>query len=432
MTTTLASIEDAIQQIAAGRPIVVVDDEDRENEGDLIMAADAVTAEWMGFIIRYSSGVVCAPIPAQTAQRLALPPMTADNEDPKGTAYTVSVDAKAGVTTGISAADRSLTARLLADPDTRTEDLTRPGHLFPLIAQDDGVLARDGHTEAGLDFARLAGRSPAAVIAEIVHDDGSMMRFAALAEFAREHGLAMVTIADLIAYRKANPDAPMTPVPTTSGKNQSTGPTAAQSAAAGGNTAGRRLVRGETVPLPTDFGTLTATAYTFDGTDHLVLSGPPNADSTPLVRIHSECLTGDVFGSHRCDCGEQLAQALRTIATVGGHVIYVRGHEGRGIGLAAKIAAYSLQDTGVDTVDANTRLGFAADARKYDAVAAILADMGLHSVRLMTNNPTKITALQHMDIDVTRVDAEVAPRPENIAYLATKRDRMSHLLERTL
>ena len=416
MTANLASIEYAIQQIAVGRPIVVVDDEDRENEGDLIMAADAVTPEWMGFIIRYSSGVVCAPIPAQTAKRLALPPMTANNEDPKGTAYTVSVDAKEGTTTGISAADRSITARLLAEPGTRAKDLTRPGHLFPLIAQDDGVLARDGHTEAGLDFARLAGRQPAAVIAEIVHDDGSMMRFAALAEFAREHGLAMVTIADLIAYRKASPNAPMTPIPE----------------AAKEDGAERRLVRGETVPLPTDFGTLTATAYTFDGTDHLVLSGPPTADAAPLVRVHSECLTGDVFGSHRCDCGEQLAQALRTVATVGGHVIYVRGHEGRGIGLAAKIAAYSLQDTGLDTVDANTRLGFAADAREYDAVAAILADMGLHSVRLMTNNPTKITALQQKGIDISRVDAEVAPRPENIAYLAAKRDRMSHLLERTL
>lgn len=422
MTVELASIEHAAAEIAAGRPIVVVDDEDRENEGDLIMAADAVTPEWMGFFVRYSSGVICAPITAARAAQMHLPPMAAHNEDPKGTAYTISVDAKEGVTTGISAADRAHTANLLADPSVGPDAVTRPGHLFPLIAKAGGVLERDGHTEAGLDFARLAGRAPAAVIAEIVHEDGSMMRFEDLGAFAREHGLAIVTIADLIDYRRRNPSA----IAAASG---GAGPAA--SAAPAAPRRRPELIRGETISLPTDFGTLAATAYTVDGIDHLVISGPPSADAVPRVRIHSECLTGDVFGSHRCDCGEQLSQSLRSIAESGGHVLYIRGHEGRGIGLASKIAAYALQSSGLDTVDANTALGFAPDARSYEAAAAILTDMGLHSVRLMTNNPAKITALEDLGIDVERITAEVDARPENIRYLNTKRDRMAHLLERT-
>ena len=398
----LDPIDAAIAAVAAGRPILVVDDEDRENEGDLIMAAEFADATTMGFFVRHTSGVICAPMTADRAAALHLPPMVTDNEDPKGTAYTISCDA-VGVTTGISAAERAETGRVLAAATPDPAAISRPGHVFPLIAKDGGVRERPGHTEAGVEFARLAGAQPVAMIAEVVHDDGSMMRFDAVRDFADAHDLVMVSIEQLIAYLD----------------ERDAGESSVQSTAE--------------VPLPSEHGSLRARAFTIDGHDHLgVFAGSIDAADdgpAPLVRVHSECLTGDVFGSHRCDCGEQLDRALDLIGEQGGAVLYLTGHEGRGIGLSNKLRAYALQDQGWDTVDANRELGFTDDARDYRAAALILRSLGLTRIRLLTNNPAKTAALEELGVTVESVvPLEIAARPENTHYLATKRQRMHHAL----
>ncbi|GAB3568942.1 3,4-dihydroxy-2-butanone-4-phosphate synthase [Spelaeicoccus albus] len=402
----LDTVDDALASLAAGKPVAVVDDAGRENEGDLILSAQLATPETVAFLIRYTSGVLCAPLPGGRLDALALPPMTAANEDPKGTAYSVSVDARAGITTGISAADRARTANLLASDDTDPHDLTRPGHVFPLRAAQHGVFERRGHTEAAVDLTRLAGLVPAGVIGELTNDDGSIMDAPSTREFANEHGLAMISIADLVAhrYRVESP-----------------------------------LRRGATVPLPSSAGnpatTFQATAYVDQSTgdEHLAITlGLETESAEPTtVRVHSECLTGDVFGSRRCDCGAQLDTALAEIAALGrGAVVYLRGHEGRGIGLFAKLQAYALQDAGLDTVDANTELGLPVDSRQYHAASAMLRDLGTTRIRLLTHNPAKAGTLRADGIDV----AEVARTPahvtaENLRYLKTKHDRLGHTLD---
>ncbi|MEU1283271.1 bifunctional 3,4-dihydroxy-2-butanone-4-phosphate synthase/GTP cyclohydrolase II [Kitasatospora sp. NPDC005856] len=400
----LDPVERAIADIALGRAVVVVDDEDRENEGDIVFAASAATPELMAFTIRYSSGVICAPMTGEELDRLKLPPMTQVNEDRKGTAYTVSVDAREGVDTGISAADRARTVRLLSSPGTEPGDLTRPGHVFPLRAVEGGVLVRPGHTEAAVDLARLAGLPPAGAIAEVVNDDGTMARLPELVAFARRHGLAIISIEELIAYRRRTE---------------------------------LHVDRAAVTALPTVHGEFTAVGYrgTIDGVEHLALvvggldaEGRLPDDEDVLVRVHSECLTGDVFGSLRCDCGPQLEASLRRVAEAGrGVVLYLRGHEGRGIGLAHKLRAYELQEQGRDTVDANLDLGLPADARDYSIAAQMLVDLGVRSLTLLTNNPQKLTALTEHGLKVKGREAvEIAPGEHNLRYLRTKRDRMGH------
>ncbi|MFF4648684.1 bifunctional 3,4-dihydroxy-2-butanone-4-phosphate synthase/GTP cyclohydrolase II [Streptomyces sp. NPDC001380] len=399
----LDTVERAIAEIAAGRAVVVVDDEDRENEGDLVFAASAATPELMAFTVRHTSGVVCVPMTGAELDRLALPPMTQVNEDRKGTAYAVSVDARDGVSTGISAADRARTVRLLAGSSTTAADLTRPGHVFPLRAVEGGVLARPGHTEAAVDLARLAGLPPAGAIAEVVNDDGTMARLPDLVPFARRHGLAIISIADLIAYLRRTESM---------------------------------VERAAVTGLPTEHGMFTAVGYrTADGTEHIALvAGGLDADGRVpggedvLVRVHSECLTGDILASLRCDCGPQLHASLDRIAAAGrGVLLYLRGHEGRGIGLVHKLRAYQLQEAGRDTVDANLDLGLPADARDYGTAARMLADLGVRSVRLLTNNPEKITALTALGIEVAgREPLPVQAGEHNLRYLLTKRDRMGH------
>jgi len=398
-TIRLDPVETAVAEIAVGRPVVVVDDEDRENEGDLVFAASAATPELMAFAIRHGSGVICVPMPGELLDQLQLPPMTAANQDPKGTAYAVSADARDGVGTGISAADRTRTVRLLADPATGAADLTRPGHVFPLRAREGGVLVRRGHTEAAVDLARLAGRAPAGVIVELVEDDGTMMRGHRLRAFADRHGLAMISIDDLARHRLRT----------------------------------EQLVRRcAEVRLPTEYGDFTAYGYAYvDGSEHVALvRGDLGGDQPVLARAHSECLTGDVLGSHRCDCGPQLHESLRLIAEEGrGVLLYLRGHEGRGIGLLAKLQAYALQDAGRDTVDANLDLGLPVDGRHYGAAAQMLRDLGVGRVRLMTNNPEKIRGLAGLGIEVAeRVALPPHATADNLAYLRTKRDRLGHLL----
>lgn len=398
--TTFARIEEALADLAAGKPVVVVDDEDRENEGDLIFPAEVATPELLAFMIRYTSGYICVALTAQDCDRLDLPPMYHTNQDRRGTAYRVSVDAREGITTGISAADRAHTIRLLADPDTGPADLARPGHVVPLQARSGGVLARPGHTEAAVDLARLAGLRPVGVLCELVNDDGSMMRLPDLAMFAAQHQLSLVTIADLIAYRRRT----------------------------------EKLVeRVAEVRLPTAHGVFRAVGYrAFDSVEHVALVfGDIGDGQDVLVRVHSECLTGDVFGSLRCDCGAQLDAALARVVRQGrGVVVYVRGHEGRGIGLLQKLQAYQLQDRGRDTVEANLDLGLPADARDYTPAAQILRDLGVRSLRLLTNNPAKCAALEEYGLAVIRREpAPVHPHPENVHYLRTKRDRMGHLLD---
>ena len=431
----LDPIDAAIAAVAAGRPILVVDDEDRENEGDLIMAAEFADATTMGFFVRHTSGVICAPMTADRAAALHLPPMVTDNEDPKGTAYTISCDA-VGVTTGISAAERAETGRVLAAATPDPAAISRPGHVFPLIAKDGGVRERPGHTEAGVEFARLAGAQPVAMIAEVVHDDGSMMRFDAVREFADANDLVMVSIEQLIAYladRDAGASAATTNSAASSTADDSRTEAAASATVAGAPGADESFEETAEVSLPSEHGSLRARAFTIDGHDHLgVFAGSPDSDGdgpAPLVRLHSECLTGDVFGSHRCDCGEQLDLALDLIGEQGGAVLYLTGHEGRGIGLSNKLRAYALQDQGRDTVDANRDLGFTDDARDYRAAATILRSLGLTRIRLLTNNPAKTSALEELGITVESVvPLEVAARPENTHYLATKRERMHHVL----
>lgn len=396
--TRLDSIEDAILAIREGKQVVVVDDEDRENEGDLIFAGAKSTPEAIGFMNRYTSGVICVPMEGEALDRLGLPPMTHINEDRKGTAYSVSVDARDGIETGISAADRSRTIRVLCDSATEPFELTRPGHVFPLRAMPGGVLRRPGHTEAAVDLARLAGLTPAGVIAEVVHDDGSMMRAPALREFADTHGLLMISIADLIAYRR---------------KNES------------------QIELVATAQLPTEFGVFDICGYqgVLDGLDHVAMRiGEVGDGHDVLVRVHSECLTGDALGSLRCDCGPQLKAAMRAVAQEGrGIVLYMRGHEGRGIGLLHKLRAYALQDTGSDTLQANLELGLPADSRDYGTGAQILVDMGVKSMRLLTNNPTKRAGLEGYGLTITeQVAIEIEPNDYNMAYLTAKRDAMGH------
>jgi 3,4-dihydroxy 2-butanone 4-phosphate synthase/GTP cyclohydrolase II len=397
----LSDVERAIKDIAAGKAVVVVDDEDRENEGDLIFAAELATPELVAFMVRYTSGYICAPLTEAEADRLDLPPMFHTNQDRRGTAYAVTVDAAAGVSTGISAADRAHTIRLLASAETRPTDLSRPGHVVPLRSKPGGVLRRPGHTEASIDLAVLAGLRPAGVLCEMVNDDGTMMRLPDLERFAAEHDLALISIAELIAYRRRHE---------------------------------QQVERVVQTRLPTEHGEFTAVGYraTSDGAEHVALVfGELGDGADVLVRVHSECLTGDVFGSVRCDCGPQLDAALQRVAATGrGVVLYMRGHEGRGIGLLHKLQAYQLQDRGLDTVDANLELGLPADARDYGTGAQILYDLGVRSMRLLTNNPAKRAGLEGYGLTITgREELPVRLHPENVRYLRTKRDRMGHLFE---
>ena len=396
----LDSVERAIADIAAGRAVVVVDDEDRENEGDIIFAAAKATPELMAFTIRHSSGVICVPMPASMLDRLEIPLMTPHNKDKLRTAYTISVDARDGVSTGISAADRAHTARTLADSATEPWELTRPGHVFPLRYAEGGVLVRRGHTEAAVDLARMAGLNPAGVLVEVVNDDGTMKRFPELREFADEHGLAMISIEALVRYRRRYE---------------------------------LHVERVAETRLPTAHGDFTAYGYriTIDDSEHVALvHGDISGPEPVLTRVHSECLTGDVLGSHRCDCGPQLQEAMAQIVAAGrGVVVYLRGHEGRGIGLVAKLQAYALQDKGRDTVDANLDLGLPADSRHYGTATQVLRDLGVESVRLLTNNPAKTASLEEFGIAVTEtVPLAIHPTDDNIDYLRTKRDRMGHVL----
>ncbi|MFE7891015.1 bifunctional 3,4-dihydroxy-2-butanone-4-phosphate synthase/GTP cyclohydrolase II [Streptomyces sp. NPDC057412] len=415
---TLDPIERAVADIAAGRPVVVVDDEDRENEGDLVIAAEHATPEIVAFMMSECRGLICAPMEPDELDRLELPQMVADNTESMKTAFTVSVDASGehGVTTGISASDRSTTLQLLASGTAQPSDLVRPGHIFPLRARPGGVLVRNGHTEAAVDLARLAGLRPAGAIVEIAGEDGEMLRLPELIPFARKHGLTIVSIADLVAYRRRS-EHPKPVEPTAPDEDR---------------LAADSTVRREAeVHLPTAHGTFTAYGYrsTVDGVEHVALvHGEIGDGEDVVVRVHSECLTGDVFGSQRCDCGPQLEAALDRIQDEGrGVVVYLRGHEGRGIGLMSKLRAYELQERGRDTLDANLELGLPADARDYGAGARILADLGVRSVRLLTNNPDKSDALLAHGIRVSeREPMPVQAGEHNLRYLRTKRDRMGH------
>ncbi len=396
--TGLDPIERALADIAAGKAVVVVDDEDRENEGDVIFAAELATPELVAFTMTHCRGLLCVPLEGEALDHLELGQMAAHNTERMQTAFTVSVDAREGITTGISAADRARTISLLADPETTSYDLVRPGHVFPLRAKPGGVLRRPGHTEAAVDLARLAGLRPAGVICEIVQEDGTMARLPELRVFAEEHGLALISIADLIAWRRRTE---------------------------------KQVERVAEAKIPTAHGEFRAVGYQsiLDDTDHVALvKGDIGDGQDVLVRVHSECLTGDVFGSRRCDCGPQLDAALEAVAAEGrGVVLYVRGHEGRGIGLMHKLQAYSLQDTGSDTVDANLELGLPADARDYGTGAQILVDLGIRTMTLLTNNPTKRAGLEGYGLEIVgRRGLPVHATKENLRYLKTKRDRMGH------
>ena len=399
-----ADIEDAIAAIGAGEMIIVVDDADRENEGDLIMAAEYATADKIAFFLNHTSGVICIPLTADRADALDLPPMVSENTNTESqrTAFTVSVDYRHGTTTGISAGDRAASIAALIDPATRPGDLARPGHTFPLRYREGGVLKRGGHTEASVDLTRMAGLYPAGVLCEIVSEDKTgMARLPELERFAKKHGLLLISIADLIRYRRQR----------------------------------EKLVKrvGE-ARIPTAWGDFTcyASDSLLDGETHLALvKGAVQGEDNVLVRVHSECLTGDVFGSLRCDCGPQLEAALRQVDAEGlGVVVYLRGHEGRGIGIGHKLRAYSLQEQGLDTLDANLELGFPVDSREYGIGAQILVDLGITTMRLLTNNPAKYGGLEGFGLEIVeRVPLQAVPNPENIAYLRTKKTRMGHLLE---
>ena len=408
----LDEVARAIKDIADGRPVVVVDDADRENEGDIVFAAAKATPELLAFTIRYGRGLICVPMLGADLDRLNVPQMTSHNQEHQGTAFTISVDARRGITTGISAADRAATIAVLASPDSGHDDLVRPGHVFPLRYTEGGVLRRRGHTEAAVDLAVLAGLPPAGVVCEVIGDDGTMLRLPALREFADAHGLALISIEQLIDHRRRT----------------------------------ERLVsRVADTFIPNRYGNWRAYGYSseIDGAEHLALvlgeigtdgDGPlsigAEAGEDVLTRVHSECLTGDVFGSARCDCGAQLDSAMAKIAERGrGVVLYLRGHEGRGIGLLSKLQAYRLQDAGQDTVDANLSLGLPADAREYSVAAQLLDDLGVRSVQLLTNNPAKVDALAAHGFGVTRIPLPPLATPYNLRYLATKRDRLGHQLD---
>ena len=396
----LASIEQAIEAYERGEFLVVVDDEDRENEGDLIIAADAMTPEKMNFMIRHTSGVICAPMSDERADQLDLSLMVVENTESMRTAFTVSVDVIEGTSTGISASDRSATVAALANPDQIGTDFARPGHIFPLRARKGGVLKRAGHTEAAVDLCSMSGRSSVGVLCEIVNEDGTMARVPDLEKFATEHNLLFITIADLIRYRRRN----------------------------------EKLVEHfAEARIPTRHGEFSAHAYrsVLDEIEHVAyVLGDISTVKDPLVRVHSECLTGDLLGSIRCDCGSQLDSALEIIGEEGtGVIVYLRGHEGRGIGIGHKLRAYKLQDEGLDTVDANLQQGLPVDSREYGVGAQILADLGVTEMRLMTNNPVKYGGLEGYGLNIVgRVSLEVDPNEENIRYLATKRERLGHHL----
>ena len=403
-----ALVEAALRDLKQGKPVLVADSLHRENEADFIMSAQTTTVDWVAWGIRHSSGYLCAPMPGPKADDLALPLMVPNSQDPRRTAYTVSVDAVDGITTGISAADRHRTLQVLAQPEATPEDVIRPGHVLPLRAVAGGVLHRPGHTEAAVDLCRLAGLEPVAVIAEMVNDDGTMMRLDNATELAEREGLVLMTIEDLIAYRQDTGDAPapIEPVP-------------------------HRVVATGSARLPTRHGEVMVHGFrdARTGDEHVALISPTPDGAVPVVRVHSECLTGDAFGSLRCDCGPQLEAAIERVATEGGAVVYLTGHEGRGIGLLAKIQAYGLQDAGRDTVDANTDLGLPVDRREYGAAAAILHELGMSSVRLLTNNPAKVEGLRASGITVTeRLPHHVGASAENELYRRTKIERMGHIL----
>ncbi|QNG50391.1 bifunctional 3,4-dihydroxy-2-butanone-4-phosphate synthase/GTP cyclohydrolase II [Pseudonocardia petroleophila] len=394
----------ALAELRRGRMVLVVDDEDRENEGDLVAAAELATPEMLAFVIRHTSGLVCVGMDAALVDRLELPPMVAENDDPRATAFTVSVDLKNVTSTGVSATDRAATIRALADPGTRPGDLSRPGHIFPLRAREGGVLRRAGHTESAVDLCRLAGLAPAGLLAEVTNADGTMARRPELARFAQQHGLVSITVADLVRYRLRTDTL---------------------------------VVRQASGRVPSPYGEFTVTTYRseLDGSEHVALvmgdvsqAEEPPPDDNVLVRVHSECLTGDVFGSRRCDCGEQLQAAMERIGMVGrGAVVYLRGHEGRGIGLSHKLRAYTLQDGGMDTVEANLAQGLPVDSREYGIGAQILRDLGVRQVCVMTNNPAKYHGLAGHGVKIAaREPLIVAPNADNIAYLTTKRVRMDH------
>ena len=400
MTGEFASIEQALEALRAGVPVLALDDASRENEGDVILAAETLTDEWLAWTIRHSSGYICAPMPATRADRLDLPLMVPQNQDPLRTAYTITVDAATGVSTGISAADRARTIRTLAASDATAGDLVRPGHVLPLRARPGGVLERPGHTEAAVDLCRLAGLAPVGAIGEVINDDGTMMRAPEVLALGAEYGLPVITIGDLVTWRQRHD----------------------------------RVSERARTRVPLADGVYETVGYLdlVTGAEHMALISPHglgDAADVPLVRVHSECLTGDVFGSLRCDCGPQLQESLRRISEQPGAVIYLRGHEGRGVGLLDKLRAYALQDAGADTVDAQLQLGLPVDDREYGAAAGILHALGVEAVRLMSNNPGKRTELIAGGIDVVQVEPiELPANPANVRYLRTKRDRMGHTL----
>ena len=393
------TIEEVLADIRAGKMVIITDDPGRENEGDLIMAAEKVTPEAINFMVTHARGLVCTPITHERAQQLGLQRMVLENRESQKTAFTVSVDAAQGVTTGISAGDRAATVRVLVDPAATPQDLVQPGHIFPLQAKPGGVLQRSGHTEAAVDLARMAGLQPAGVICEIMNEDGTMARLPDLMVFAQKHGLLIATVEDLIAYRRKNE---------------------------------RLIEREQVIKLPTEYGEFELHMYRSltDEAHHLALvKGKIDENHPVLVRVHSECLTGDVFGSMRCDCGLQLHSALKQIEQAGSGVLVYMRQEGRGIGLPAKIHAYKLQEEGLDTVEANEKLGFPAELREYGIGAQILADLGVHKMRFLTNNPKKVIGLEAYGLEIVEIVPIRTPvNPHNAKYLETKRTKMGHLL----